>query len=195
MENGQFGECDYLIREIQVKNKVPNPPFGDAGNGDAEKETLLSTEANRVRNEVLLPDQENAPQAAVVVPPSLNQLKLQESFKKRISRKYTEAEIDLAVKRVLKWTNRISDEASLSIILERASDWNDQDTRDEIEEKNFAYLRSLDYLDKKVFKGMQISICHSYLEISGGTKCETFPINDKDFIPVVKSHLSKLGAC
>ena len=61
--------------------------------------------------------------AAVVVFPSLDKVELTQTLKRKISKEYSQVEVDLAVDRCLKWKSRKSDATAIMFVLKNSQEW------------------------------------------------------------------------
>ena len=134
-----------------------------------------------------------APSAPVVVFfPSLNKLDLSEKLKCDLSGLYSEADIDLAVKRCLAWKGRESDEVAIRHIFKNFNTWNDVVSQEETEEKNKVFFETLKVLDGKKLGCVEIKLGFNYIEFISGMKYTSFSLKDVNFECLVKEHLDMI---
>jgi hypothetical protein len=132
------------------------------------------------------------PAPLAVVVSSLEKIQIQDSLKKKISQENSQAEIDIAVERCLRWKTRPSDEVGIMTTLSRADSWNDNPSPEEMEESNLKYLKSLMPLDMKEIGMTQISIGNKYIEFSRGPKVIVFKVDEPEFKKQVVEYLAYL---
>lgn len=134
-------------------------------------------------------DQPDKKEKVVVVFDCLKKLKLPDKTRKRLSRKFSEQHLNLAVERTLRWTGRRNDEAALMTVLSRMDEWND-DSDETRKQENQALLKEIRHLDGKTIKNITVIIGNNYAEFSqGSTSCYTM-IEDDDFEENISKYLN-----
>ncbi len=111
----------------------------------------------------------------------------------KISREYSQAEVDIAVERCLRWKSRPSDDVGIMTTLSRADSWSDNPTPEEKQESNLDYLLSLRNLDGKTLAMTSITIGNKYIEFVSGMKVTTYSIDQPDFKMSVVDYLEYLN--
>ena len=163
---------------------LKNEPIVDRGKNEPYKEDIPKDKSKNTTIE-----------EKVIVFSSLHKLNISDKLKEDLSKVYTQDEVDLAVSRTLAWKNRENDEVGIRTTLKKAETWQDIITKEDVEEKNRAYVREkLNHLDGKTLGPYKVTIGAKYVEFSSSSQCEpkTFTFFEKDFIPLVEQFLQKL---
>lgn len=134
----------------------------------------------------------SAPEAVVVFS-SLSKLELEPKLLVKISREYSEAEVDIAVERCLRWKTRPSDDVGIMTTLSRADSWCDNPTPEEKQETNLDYLKSLNHLDGKKIGITTINVGNKYIEFVCGMKVTIFSIDQLDFKKNIVAYIEYLN--
>ena len=111
----------------------------------------------------------------------------------KISKEYSEAEVDIAVERCLRWKSRPSDDVGIMTTLSRADEWSDNPTVEEKEESNLAYLKSLNHLDGKKMGMTNIVVSNKYIEFLCGMKVTIFSVDQPEFKKNIVAYLEYLN--
>lgn len=135
------------------------------------------------------PGPEKPPTAGVCFS-SLDELELTRSQKLSITKEHSEAAVNLAVSRVLKWKSRTSDIAALLHVLKNPDKWTDPKTTNP--EETTEFLTTLTNLDGKTVQGTQIVVGPNYIEFNRYPKMERFDVSIRNFIEIVKQKLETL---
>ncbi len=208
-DNGLFSETEYVVFEIKkVKLKIESPhsPEGNADVRNAAKGKSVSTSEsspcyNKYRKLINtestttnpVSQNKEAPSAPVVVFfPSLNKLDIQDTLKSKFTMKYTEEEIDIAVKRCLAWKNRENDEIAIHTVLKQATSWTDVLSEEEIQNKNKTFFESLKHLDGKKLGHVQVTVGINYIEFVSGMKYIQYSTDDLNFESLVLGYIKKI---
>ena len=129
----------------------------------------------------------------VVVFSSLSQLKISDSLAAKVSTEHSEEEVNLAVKRCLKWKTRANDEVGLLTTLRDANSWQDTQDPQEIKESNEKFLKSLKHLDGKKIRTESVMIGYNYFEVSNHAKITFYSKTEEpNFKIKVQEQLEKL---
>jgi len=130
---------------------------------------------------------------AVVVFSCLLKLEIPDDLRRNLMKYHDEEKLELAVKRTLAWKTRASDAVGLSTVLSRWDLWVDNEDAEDLSRSNKGFLDHLIHYDNKVLQGVRIVVGESYIEFSGGMKCEVLSISDRDFKIDVIRKFEKLG--
>lgn len=137
------------------------------------------------------PTPKQAPSGVVV---SFGDLKIGETKKQFIKKKFTIEQITIAIERVLKMNNRDSDEACLLFALNHPDEWVDSKSPEVIMVENDKYLRSIKNLDNEIVNHTRISVGYNYVEFYRGSSFHRkFLTSQKDFIEKVQDTLKEIG--
>jgi hypothetical protein len=128
----------------------------------------------------------------VVISPHLEKLEISESLAKKISKEYSDAEIDLAVNRCLTWQGRPSDDVGIITTLKKAHEWNDYSSKEAIAQKNMDFLKTLEEFDMKTIANNNITVGKKYIEFVSGMKVVRYDIEDVDFRKDVSDYFEYL---
>jgi hypothetical protein len=161
------------------------------------KKKPLSENLKQQKKSVVVPSKikKKKKTMSIVTPPeSLDKLDISEQERIMIAKKYPSHEIDLAVKRTLRWQSRESDIKGIMAALKNKDTWSDNLTKDETIESNKEFLKKFRNLDEKRFKGTRIVIGPTYMEFDCYPKNTTFKIDEPQFKRNCLDHLKKLGA-
>lgn len=140
--------------------------------------------------EITTAEGENAA-SRVIVFSSLDKLEIKDSLKQKISKEYSQTEVDIAVERCLKWKGRPNDETGIMTALNKADEWTDILNQDEQLQQNEDFLKSIKKFDMYNKGGIEVAIGPNYLEIVCGPKVDRVEIEENDFIIQAKALLDK----
>lgn len=130
-----------------------------------------------------------APNPAVVVVSSLNQLDLSDELKNQISEGYHRETIDVVVGRCLRWKSRKSDAAAMLWLLENFDSYQEPATEENILEKNMTDLQNFSHLDGKRIGYFTITVGNKYVEFVAGNNVKKIEITEKNFKSEVDGYL------
>ncbi len=105
---------------------------------------------------------------------------------------YGKEDVLLAVKRTLKFSARICDEAALISILRKKDEWKDVVTPEERQSYKENYLNSLKPLDGTIIKNTRIDVGPTYISFISGPKVQSYDCKDFDFKTNVDDKLKEL---
>ena len=189
-KGGRFsGFKYYVIEKPKNASKTCFQPFPGLPDTVAPDPVIPDAKEELSRKNDYIEENNNN----VVVVSSLNELKLNESVKMKISKEYSSKEIDIAVERIKKMNSRKSDAACLWKALKEPDEWEDKKSKDEIEKENLGFLKDLSKLDGKQFGNTRIIIGNKYIELTSGMKCDIISAESIDFQRDVKEKLKLLG--
>ena len=153
-----------------------------APRSEGQKSAPITKEPLKGKKEDYKPATPESTPSAVVVPSCLNDLEVNQTLRLKITKDYSLEEIEVAVKRCLRWKSRGSDHVGVMTALSQAATWYDEPTKEEKIELNREFLRSLDYLDEKIFGITKVFVCSKHIEfINGPSHVKVFHIRDSDF--------------
>jgi hypothetical protein len=198
------GGLEYIIFEFPIteeekikitedfKKSFRHSGFRNTENLHSENQQLLSNEATLPSKEEQQPEEKKAPSAVVVSFKSLDSLELNENLKQKISKAYSEREVDIAVARCIAWKGRSSDSAGIMTTIKKADSWVDNPSKQMKQENNIDYLGTLRHLDGETFDKTQIIVGNKYIQFIAGMKDICYSIDQEDFIHNVKKYLDYL---
>jgi len=175
MEENSKKVCDTA-----PDNRVPPIPPLDVG--------LLNTKH--------IITQQSTPTAVVVVS-SLNQLKIDEALKIKISRDYSADDIDRAVNICLAWAGRPSDEIGIMSSLKNLSNWDDPISikNGKITDKNRSLIEKWSKNNGKKCGDWDITVSNNDITFSQGVCCKIFSIEDVNFEEKIKKFVLDIQGC
>lgn len=125
---------------------------------------------------------------------SLDLLQLDQLEKIKISSMHSEADVDIAVARALKWEGRSDDKHGIYSTLKNKTTWTDIETDTDIEKKNMKFLKTFEKYDRTIFSLNRINVGNKYIEFISGAKCTVFDVSQKLFIKMVNDYFEMLRA-
>ena len=163
----------YLSETDKFKIESPHAGFPEAVIPHAENQDAKDIIYSKKEyiEEQQPPKQKPVSTAASPVVVSLNKLNLSDSFKKKISKEFTEEEINIAVERCLNWPSRKSDQAALRYLLNNPHEWSDKKSSCQVVNQNVKWLQETLYFDGKKKKGWEIGV--NTTRIYFATYCST----------------------
>ncbi|MCK5021597.1 MAG: hypothetical protein KAS32_31605, partial [Candidatus Peribacteraceae bacterium] len=108
-------------------------------------------------------------------------------------REHPEEKVTLAVDRCLKWKARQNDEVGILTTIEKADTWTDTVDKQQLENDNVEFLRTLQHMDGKMIGPMRMVVGYNYVEFVAGSQCERYEVNSKNFIENVQSYMGKIA--
>ena len=155
------------------------------------------------KRERLRPPDKKPPDKVVVVS-CLSDLDLSEQLKKKLSKRYQEEELKLAVKRTQAWHDRRSDEAAIQHVLKHKDTWKDKRNEADLETVHKAattkafgaeiieHETKIEGLNRPLKNSLRL--CKDYVECEceGVAKC--FYYKKKSFMDELKEYLIKIRA-
>lgn len=190
-EKGKFAKVEWILyerpQEVELKNKVPKEvklknKVSRVENSFTMNPLLLINEAKQV-----LKENNN-----VVVSPSLDKLDISQSLKVKLTKKYSEQQIEEAIKaleqiEVMNWTKAIQ------AALRDGYKANDKKDRSEENRKKILDMAG----DSKAFhlqngKKYTITAFNEYVEIRYLNSVQYFKYNEANFKDKVNAHIEKI---
>jgi hypothetical protein len=187
-----------VFRYGEAEEVNPTQQRTDKTSSSKKKETTTKTIPKTKEVVVLSKDKEKVP---IPIIESLKRLDLTPSEEKRISKDFTQSEIDIAVERVLTWSTRKSDISAILHCLKNADTWKDKVSQESVVVKNTEYLDSKKHLNGKNFAETKIWVCKNHIEFVPNANCPSIvlSVESPTFIESVKNYFKKLedfcGAC
>ena len=189
-------EREIPLGELNRDEMPPQDSFNQSGLTAAENPHILKKErssfsppSHHQKNTTTNTTKE---QKSVVVFSSLNNLKISNALKEKISSQNSEESVNLEVKRCLAWSARANDEAGILTCLKKASTWNDTVSKDDKVISNQEYLKSIAQLDGKKIGLTQICIGNTYIEFVCGPKVVNLSIDNVNFKKAVEDYMEYL---
>ena len=144
---------DIPLSEEEFKKRYRNPEIPDFGDlGESENPALLRRTILKKTNQKEEQQPESSPDgSSVVVLPCLDEMKIPNSLKVKLSKELDESKATLLVKRVIAWKARTSDSVACNTILAKWDDWVD------VAEPEYVKDRNRD-LAKSTFTGHKAAI-------------------------------------
>jgi hypothetical protein len=199
VENGKTKRKIFIIQNnFRADKNVQRG--GQKCPGGADKNAHQSLKHNTKNKEVVLEEQQQEGKAAspVVVFLSLKDLEVAEPFKVKISKKYSEAQVDLAIERLKTIANVVTIEATLYHLLNHPEEWKDKPKKEDIISKNMNFLEDLrnKKIDGRSLSNTRVDLGNEYVEfIRGGVCLEKYTIDQIDFEKLVRAFIGKLKGC
>lgn len=174
-------------------NTPPSPaaiPPPSPGKGPTkEKETK--------EKEIKKQQQEEKAAAPVVVFSILEDLEASQAFKIKISKQYSQPQVEVAMRRLGSMSNVVSIEASLYHLLKHPEEWKDKPKKEDIVSKNLEFLeKAREKIDGRELSNTKTVVGHDYIEFIRGQAClARYTIDQIDFEKLVRAFIGKLKGC